>query len=145
MYSRLHSLSVQSLLVMILGRAVARNMTMNSKIIRFLIYLLHALRGWITKKKSFIIHLWEKLIKHKVIIMSWWLLYVYVPLKKLFIHKVIIIELAVNVCFQAFSVKRKENDLDRKYMLLGGPAENAYSNTISQIQQNWWYYFIYKH
>ena len=49
------------------------------------------------------------------------------------------------MCFQAFSVKRKENDLDRKYSLLGGPAENASSPTISQIQQNLLLYFIYKH
>ena len=38
--------------------------------------------------------------------------------------------------FPRFSVKRKENDLDRKYRLLGGPAENASSPTISQIEQN---------
>ena len=27
---------------------------------------------------------------------------------------------------------------------LGGPVENASSPTISQIEQNWWFYFIYK-
>ena len=31
---------------------------------------------------------------------------------------------------------RKENDLHRKYMFLGGPAENASYPTISQIEQN---------
>ena len=40
------------------------------------------------------------------------------------------------VCFQTFSVKRKENDLHRKYRILGGPAENLSSPTISQIEQN---------
>ena len=38
------------------------------------------------------------------------------------------------VCFQAFSVKRKENYLDRKYRLLVSPAENASSATISQTE-----------
>ena len=28
------------------------------------------------------------------------------------------------VCFETLSEKRKENELHRKYMLLGGPAEN---------------------
>ena len=42
----------------------------------------------------------------------------------------------MNVCIQAFSVKREENDLDGKYWLSGGPAENASSVTISQIEQN---------
>ena len=40
------------------------------------------------------------------------------------------------VCFLTFSVKNKENDLYRKYMFLGGPAENASSPTISQKRQN---------
>ena len=40
------------------------------------------------------------------------------------------------VLFQTFSVKRKENDLHIKYTFLGGPAENASSPTISQIEQN---------
>ena len=40
-----------------------------------------------------------------------------------------------NVCFQPISVKCKENDLDRKYWLLGGPAENASLPTISQIMK----------
>ena len=35
-----------------------------------------------------------------------------------------------------FSVQRRENDLDRKYRLLGGPAENASSPTILQMEQN---------
>ena len=33
-----------------------------------------------------------------------------------------------------FSVQRKENYLDEKYRLSGGPAENASSPTISQIE-----------
>ena len=44
-----------------------------------------------------------------------------------------------------FSVNRKKNDFDRKYKLLGSPAENAPSPTISQIEQNLSFYFIYKH
>ena len=47
------------------------------------------------------------------------------------------------VCFLPFFVKCKENDLHGKYTFLGGHAENA-SSTISQIEQNWWFYFIYK-
>ena len=43
---------------------------------------------------------------------------------------------SVIVSFQPFSVTCKENDFDGKYMLLGGPAENASSPTISQIEQN---------
>ena len=39
------------------------------------------------------------------------------------------------VCFLTFFVKCKENDLHRKYTVLGGHAENA-SSTISQIEQN---------
>ena len=39
------------------------------------------------------------------------------------------------VCFGTFSVKRKGNDLHRKYRLFGGPAENQ-SSTISKIEQN---------
>ena len=39
------------------------------------------------------------------------------------------------VCFQTFSVKRKENDLHRKYTFLEGPAENASTSTISQIKK----------
>ena len=38
------------------------------------------------------------------------------------------------VCFETFSVKRKENDLHRKYGIFGGPAENQSSPTISQIE-----------
>ena len=69
------------------------------------------LRGWITKiKKSFIIHLREKRFKHKINN-----------------H-----ELPPKVCL-GFSLKRKENDLDTKCRLLGYPAENASSPTISQI------------
>ena len=44
-------------------------------------------------------------------------------------------EVLNTVCFLTFSVKRKENDLHRKYTFLWGPAENA-SSTISQIEQN---------
>ena len=40
------------------------------------------------------------------------------------------------VCFKAFSVKRKENYLYRKYILLWDPAENASSPTISPMEQN---------
>ena len=39
------------------------------------------------------------------------------------------------VCFETVSLKRKENDFHRKYIFLGGPAENA-SSTISWIEQN---------
>ena len=38
------------------------------------------------------------------------------------------------VCFETFYVKRKENDLHRKYRPFWGPAENL-SSTISQIEQ----------
>ena len=41
-----------------------------------------------------------------------------------------------------FSVKRKENDLDRKYIILEGNTENASSSLISQIKQNILFYFI---
>ena len=68
----------------------------------------------------------------------------YSPEGKTFFTKNSDHELPANVCFYAFSVKRKENDLDRKHRLLGGPAENASSPTISQIEQNL-FYFIYKH
>ena len=40
------------------------------------------------------------------------------------------------VYFHTFSVKRKENDLHRKYRLFGGYAENLSSPTISEIEQN---------
>ena len=50
-----------------------------------------------------------------------------------------------NVYLQASLVKHKENDLNRKYGLLGDPAENASLSTISQIEQNLRFYFIYKH
>ena len=46
--------------------------------------------------------------------------------------------------FLYFFCKRKENDLHRKYRLFGGPTENLSSPTISQIEQNLWFYFIYK-
>ena len=38
--------------------------------------------------------------------------------------------------FLDFLCKHKENDFDRKYRLLGGPAENESSHTLSQIEQN---------
>ena len=38
------------------------------------------------------------------------------------------------VCFETFSVKCKENDLQRKYRIFGGPAENQSSPTISQME-----------
>ena len=47
------------------------------------------------------------------------------------------------VCFKTFSQKRKENELHRKYILFGGPAGNLSSQTILQIKQIWWVYFIY--
>ena len=40
------------------------------------------------------------------------------------------------VGFETFSVKRKENDLHRKYWLFWGPVENLSSPTILQIEQN---------
>ena len=43
------------------------------------------------------------------------------------------------MCFQTFSVWI-ENDLDRKYRFLMGPAEIASSPIISQIEQNLWFY-----
>ena len=46
--------------------------------------------------------------------------------------------------FLDFFWKYKENYLHKKYRLFGGPAENLSSPTISQIEQNWWFYFIYK-
>ena len=48
------------------------------------------------------------------------------------------------VCFYTFCVKCKENDLHEKYIVLSGPAENVSSPTISQMEQNLWFYFIYK-
>ena len=48
------------------------------------------------------------------------------------------------VCFEAFSVKRKENDLHRKYSHFGCPAENQSCRKISKIEQNLSFYFIYK-
>ena len=38
--------------------------------------------------------------------------------------------------FLGFFRKRKENNLNGKYRFSGGPAENASSHTISQIEQN---------
>ena len=46
--------------------------------------------------------------------------------------------------FLIFCVKRKENDLHRKCTFLGGPAEYPFYPTISEIEQNLWFYFIYK-
>ena len=40
------------------------------------------------------------------------------------------------VSFKTFSEKRKENELHRKYTLLGGPAENPSPPTISEIYLN---------
>ena len=77
---------------------------------RFITPMLYLNNAMGHQKKSFIIHLRKKRFTQKIIIMS---------------------------CQQMFfAVKRKENDLDRKYRLLGGPAENASSPTISQIEQN---------
>ena len=42
-------------------------------------------------------------------------------------------EFPSKVCFETFSEKREENELHRKYMLLGGPVEKLSSHTISQI------------
>ena len=70
------------------------------------------LRGWITKKNIY-----------------------YSPERKTFSTENNNHELTSNVCFQPISVKCKENYLDRKYRLLGGPAENASLSTISQIMK----------
>ena len=64
-------------------------------------------------KKNFIIHLREKSFKHKIIVMS-----------------------SANVCFQAVSIKLKENYLNSKYRLLLWATENESSPTISEIEQN---------
>ena len=69
-------------------------------------------RGSLTKTKLFIIPLREKYSKQTICIMR----------SQTFVSKL-------------FSVKRKENDLHRKYTFFLGPAENA-SSTISQIEQN---------
>ena len=63
------------------------------------------------KKTSFIIYLREKCSKQNIY------------------HEVSHI-----VCFETFSVKRKENYLHRKYRHFLGPAENLSSPTISQIE-----------
>ena len=42
-------------------------------------------------------------------------------------------EFPSKVCFETFSEKCKENELRRKYMLLGGSADKL-SSTISQIE-----------
>ena len=47
------------------------------------------------------------------------------------------------VCFETFSEKRKENELQRKYMLFGGPAGNLSPPTILQMKQILCIYFIY--
>ena len=39
------------------------------------------------------------------------------------------------VCFETFSDKRKENELHRKYTLVGGPALNLSPPTLLQIKQ----------
>ena len=39
------------------------------------------------------------------------------------------------VCLETFSENRKENELHRKYTLLGGPAGNLSPPTILQIKQ----------
>ena len=39
------------------------------------------------------------------------------------------------VCFQTFSEKLNENELHRKYTLLGGPAGNLSPPIILQIKQ----------
>ena len=61
----------------------------------------------------------------------------YSPERKTLYTKNNNLELQANVCFLAFSVKREENDFDRKYRLLGGPAENTSSSTISLIEQTY--------
>ena len=43
---------------------------------------------------------------------------------------------SANVCFQAFSIKLKENYLNSKYRLLLWAKENESSPTISEIEQN---------
>ena len=46
------------------------------------------------------------------------------------------------VCFKTFSEKHKENELHRKYMLFGSPAETSHP-TILPIKQISWFYLIY--
>ena len=60
----------------------------------------------------------------------------YLPERKTFQIKDIYHAVLNIVCFETFSVKRKKNDLHRKYRLFGGRAENLSSPTISQIEQN---------
>ena len=68
----------------------------------------------------------------------------YLPERKTFQTKDIYHAVLNIVRFETFSVKRKKNDLHRKYRRFGGRAENLSFPTISQIEQNWWLYFIYK-
>ena len=77
------------------------------------------LQGMDQQKKLLLIHLREKRFKPKII-MSY---------RQMFVSRHFL-------C--------KENYLVGKYGLLLGPAENASSPTISQIEQNLWFYFIYK-
>ena len=46
--------------------------------------------------------------------------------------------------FLDFFVKQKKNNSQRKSRLFGGCVENLSSPTISQIEQNLEFYFIYK-
>ena len=45
------------------------------------------------------------------------------------------------VC-EDFSLNRKENELHRKYMVLGGATENAMALPILEIEQNGWFHRI---
>ena len=48
----------------------------------------------------------------------------------------------VFVC-EDFSINRKENELHRKYKVLGGSTENAKAPPILEIEQNGWFHWIY--
>ena len=74
-------------------------------------YTLKGIGRW--KRKSFIIHLREKCVKHKIIRMC--------------SHPKFVSD---------FFWKTKKNELLRKYTNFGGAAP-----TISQIKQIWWFYF----
>ena len=60
-----------------------------------------------------------------------------------FKHKIIIVSLQQMFVSKFFLVKRKENDLDEKCRLLGGPAENASSPRISH-KTKFLIYIIFK-
>ena len=55
-------------------------------------------------------------------------------MKKTFLEKVFICE--------DFSLNRKENELRRKYGILGGSTEMNKSTPILEIEQNGWFHWI---